>query len=391
MLSLTDAARRTATVVPDRKRYSRIPEVLPIPDLIELQRDSFRWFIDHGLRELFDEISPIQDFTGKVMELHFKAVRVRRAQVLRAGVPHPRPDLLQAALRGRRAAHQGDRRDPGAAGLHGRLPDHDRPGHVHHQRRRARRGQPAGPLAGRLLHRDRGPGHRPQPLQRQGHPEPRRLAGVRDRGPQPAVRQGRPQAQARGDQAAARRGLRVERGDDRAVLASVDTGEQPYIASTLEKDSTSTRQEALIEVYKKLRPGDPPTGDNAEKLVESLFFNFRRYDLGRVGRYKFNKKLDPIAERMGIELSRDAADHQPRGHRGHRRPAHRAQQRHRPAGRHRPPGQPPHPRQRRADPERVPRRPAAHGARGQGAHDDPGGRQGHPQRADQHPARSWRP
>ena len=58
--------------VPERKRYSRIPEVLPIPDLIELQRDSFRWFIEHGLRELLDEISPIQDFTGKVMELHFK-------------------------------------------------------------------------------------------------------------------------------------------------------------------------------------------------------------------------------------------------------------------------------------------------------------------------------
>jgi DNA-directed RNA polymerase subunit beta len=60
--------------------------------------------------------------------------------------------------------------------------------------------------------------------------------------------------------------------------------------------------EALIEVYKKLRPGDPPTGDNAEKLVESLFFNFRRYDLGRVGRYKFNKKLGPVADRMGVKL-----------------------------------------------------------------------------------------
>ena len=60
--------------------------------------------------------------------------------------------------------------------------------------------------------------------------------------------------------------------------------------------------EALIEVYKKLRPGDPPTGDNAEKLVESLFFNFRRYDLGRVGRYKLNKKLGAVADRMGIKL-----------------------------------------------------------------------------------------
>ena len=88
-----------------------------------------------------------------------------------------------------------------------------------------------------------------------------------------------------------------------SLFSKVDTGDVPYIASTLEKDSTNTRQEALIDVYKKLRPGDPPTGDNAEKLVESLFFNFRRYDLGRVGRYKFNKKLGPIAERMGIELS----------------------------------------------------------------------------------------
>nr|MBA2372869.1 DNA-directed RNA polymerase subunit beta [Chloroflexota bacterium] len=66
-----------------------------------------------------------------------------------------------------------------------------------------------------------------------------------------------------------------------------------------------TQAEALIEVYKKLRPGDPPTGDNARQLVESLFFNFRRYDLGRVGRYKFNKKLDPVSGRMGIELPRE--------------------------------------------------------------------------------------
>ena len=71
------------------------------------------------------------------------------------------------------------------------------------------------------------------------------------------------------------------------------------------RTSTKTQDEALIEVYKKLRPGDPPTGDNARQLVESLFFNFRRYDLGRVGRYKFNKKLDAVAARMGIELPRE--------------------------------------------------------------------------------------
>ena len=60
MLSL-DPAR--APFAPERKRYARIPEVLPIPNLIELQLESFRWFLQHGLRELFDEISQIQDFT----------------------------------------------------------------------------------------------------------------------------------------------------------------------------------------------------------------------------------------------------------------------------------------------------------------------------------------
>src|SRR5688500_2391672 len=88
-----------------------------------------------------------------------------------------------------------------------------------------------------------------------------------------------------------------------SLFSKVDNGEVSYIAATLERDNTTTRQEALIEVYKKLRPGDPPTGDNAEKLVDSLFFNFRRYDLGRVGRYKFNKKLNAVADRMGINLS----------------------------------------------------------------------------------------
>ena len=81
--------------------------------------------------------------------------------------------------------------------------------------------------------------------------------------------------------------------------------DHPYVASTLDKDLTKNQHEALIEVYKKLRPGDPPTGDNARQLVESLFFNFRRYDLGRVGRYKFNKKLDAVTRRMGIELQRE--------------------------------------------------------------------------------------
>ena len=328
MLSLTDASRRNATVVPERKRYSRIPEVLPIPDLIELQRDSFRWFIDHGLRELFDEISPIAGLHRQGDGAPLQGVRVRRAQVLRAGVPHPRPDLLQAALRERRAAHQGDGRDPGAAGLHGRLPDHDGPGHLHHQRRRARRGEPAGPLA----RASTTPRSRTRPRADRCYSAkviPNRGAWLEFETAARHLLYVKVDRKRKLEATKLLRAVGYESNEEMVSLFSrVDTGEVPYIASTLEKDSTNTRQEALIEVYKKLRPGDPPTGDNAEKLVESLFFNFRRYDLGRVGRYKFNKKLGPVAERMGIELLARPADHQPRGHRGHRGPAHRAQQRH---------------------------------------------------------------
>src|SRR4029077_16872976 len=92
----------------------------------------------------------------------------------------------------------------------------------------------------------------------------------------------------------------------RALYGASDSEpEHPSLGNTPDKDVTHPQQEALIEVYKKLRPGDPPTGDNARQLVESLFFNFRRYDLGRVGRYKFNKKLAGAAERMSIELPVD--------------------------------------------------------------------------------------
>src|SRR5256886_11439110 len=103
------------------------------------------------------------------------------------------------------------------------------------------------------------------------------------------------------------RAVGYENDDEiRALFGAIDLDpEHPFTANTLDKDLTKTQQEALIEVYKKLRPGDPPTGDNARQLVESLFFNFRRYDLGRVGRYKFNKKLDGVAGRMGIELPRE--------------------------------------------------------------------------------------
>ena len=229
-----------------------------VPNLIELQLESFHWFIDHGLRELFDEISPIQDFTGKVMELQLPGLRVRGAQVLRAGVPHPRPDLLQAALRGGRAAHQGDRRDPEPAGLHGRLPVHDRAGHVHHQRRRARRGQPARPLAGRLLHRRRGPGHRAASC---SAPRSSRTAAPgsssRPAHATSCTSRSTASASSRRPSCCAPSATRPTRRCVAPVHRDRHRPEHPYIASTLEKDSTNDPQRGAHRGLQEAAPRRP--------------------------------------------------------------------------------------------------------------------------------------
>ena len=76
----------------------------------------------------------------------------------------------------------------------------------------------------------------------------------------------------------------------------------PYISSTLRADPTSNRLEALVEIYRMMRPGEPPTKDSAEQLFQNLFFNNERYDLSEVGRMKFNRrlKIDESKESPGI-------------------------------------------------------------------------------------------
>src|SRR5207253_3221988 len=84
-------------------------------------------------------------------------------------------------------------------------------------------------------------------------------------------------------------------GDDERLLemfqAANDNPDHNYVKSTIDKDGTHSQEEAVIEFYRRLRPGDPPTKDNAESLLNSLLFNPRRYDLAKVGRYKLNKRL----------------------------------------------------------------------------------------------------
>lgn len=85
-------------------------------------------------------------------------------------------------------------------------------------------------------------------------------------------------------------------------------GEEPKIMATLEKDPTDSYEEGLIEIYKKIRPGEPPTVDSSQQLLNNMFYDPKRYDLAHVGRYKFNKKLLLKNRVSGYILAEDVAD-----------------------------------------------------------------------------------
>ena len=163
------------------------------------------------------------------------------------------------------------------------------------------------------------------------------------------------------------------------------------IQLTEEKDNTQGPDDALLDIYRKLRPGEPPTREAALTLLKNYYFNPKRYDLAKVGRYKINKKLglleafdqqtltiaDIVATikyivalhdgKTEVEAPIGTLEHQPR--------------------RHRPLRQPPDADRRRADPEPAAHRPGPDGAGGPRADDDPGRRGDHAAVADQHPAR----
>jgi DNA-directed RNA polymerase subunit beta len=303
MLSPTESAPSAAVAA--RKRYARIPEVLPIPNLIELQLDSFAWFIDKGLRELFDEISPIKDFTGKVMELQFLdyefgAPKYSEQECRTKDLTFSKPLYVNVELLiketgeiQRQRVYMGDypwMTDQGTFVINGAervvVSQLVRSPGVYYS-------EVEDPTSGRMLFSAKVIPNRGAWLEFETNNKDQLWVKV-DRKRKIAA-------------TTLLRAVGYEQNDEiTGLFTTIDTDiEHPYISQTLDKDVTHTQHEALIEVYKKLRPGDPPTGDNARQLVESLFFNFRRYDLGRVGRYKFNKKLDAVAARMGTELPRE--------------------------------------------------------------------------------------
>jgi DNA-directed RNA polymerase subunit beta len=307
----------SASATGGRKFYSRIPEILEIPNLIDLQTNSFAAFVGPEwipgatplpkgtktfLAELLEEISPIRDFTGKRLELNFldyefKDEKVTEDDARAKDLTYARPLMVNAELKvletgeiRRQQIYMGDfpwMTTQGTFIINGAervvVSQLVRSPGVFYT-------DTVDPVSGRGLWSAKVIPNRGAWLEFETSGKDQLYVKV-DRKRKIAA-------------TSLLRAVGYETNDEIAGLFSrlPSNPEHPYLANTLEKDGTATRSEALVEVYKRLRPGDPPTRDNARTLVENLFFNGRRYDLGRVGRYKFTQRLSETAERMGIEL-----------------------------------------------------------------------------------------
>ncbi|RLC79240.1 MAG: DNA-directed RNA polymerase subunit beta, partial [Chloroflexi bacterium] len=273
-----------------KKNYARIRDVLPLPGLIEVQLNSYKWFQEKGLRELFDEISPIQSF-NKTLELHFLDYEFGK----------PKYTVEECRLR--------DLTYAAPLWVKVRLVNHET-GEIQEQRiffgdfpLMTERGTFIVNGAERVVVSQliRSPGVYFT------------LEEDRATGRQLCYAKLIPNRGAWLEFETSKRdviAVKVERrrkmpvtillravgyGTDEELIElfeAVDTmPDHPYIKATIEKDPSRSTEEALIEFYRRMRPGDPPTVENARNYLTALFFNPRRYDLSRVGRYKLNKRL----------------------------------------------------------------------------------------------------
>ena len=294
----------------DRRTYSRIPTVLEMPNLVQVQVESFNWFVETGLRELLEEISPIGDNHRK-MELEISEPRFDPAWTRMPNGPEKERaktdirvcenycrerDLTFAAplrISARLLLREtGEIKETGSEGIFlGDFPMMTTDGTfiingaervvvsqlvrspgVYFERT-------IDPTSGKFLSTAKLIPSRGAWLEFET--SNRDILSVKvDRKRKMPV-------------SILLRAIGIESNDELIDLFSdVDTNpDRRFVATTVDKESTTTREEALIELYRRLRPGDPPTRENATTTLENLFFNERRYDLARVGRYKLNERL----------------------------------------------------------------------------------------------------
>ncbi|PEC48329.1 DNA-directed RNA polymerase subunit beta [Bacillus sp. AFS077874] len=266
-----------------RRSYARISEVLELPNLIEIQTASYQWFLDEGLREMFQDISPIEDFTGN-LSLEFIDYSLGEPKYVveeskERDVNYAAPLRVKVRLLNKETGEvkeqdvfMGDfplMTDTGTFIINGaervivsqlvRSPSVYYSGKID---KNGKKGYTATviPNRGAWLEYET---------------DAKDVVYVRiDRTRKLPV-------------TVLLRSLGF--GTDQEILDLL--GENEYLRNTLEKDNTDSTEKALLEIYERLRPGEPPTVENAKNLLITRFFDPKRYDLASVGRYKINKKL----------------------------------------------------------------------------------------------------
>ncbi|MDQ2713547.1 MAG: DNA-directed RNA polymerase subunit beta [Chloroflexota bacterium] len=296
-----------AVAHPERVSFARIPDIRPMPGLIQIQLESFEWFKQEGLRELFEEISPIEDFTGKNLSLEF----------IVPPEPFGKPKYGEDECRDRDATYAAPltvkarlvNKETGEIiekdVFMGDFPLMTKQGTfiINGVERVVVSQLVRSPgvyftvdedaTTGRKLYAAKLIPNRGAWLEFETSNKNLLTVKIDRKRKLPITTLLRAIASLAKDQWHAED---LNLTTDQGLLdafSGVDVNPNVrYVQATLDRDPVKREEEALLELYKKLRPGDPATIDNARSLVKNLFFNPRRYDLGSVGRYKLNRKLD---------------------------------------------------------------------------------------------------
>jgi len=286
-----------------RMSYSRQKEVLDMPNLIEVQKDSYQWFLDEGLKEVFDDISPIADYNGRI-NLSFIDFKLCEDEVKYSIEECKERDATYAApLKVRVMLHN---KESGDITTHeifmGDLPLMTKTGtFVINGAERV--------IVSQLV---RSPGIY-YDIQKDKYGKiflyssqviPNRGAWLEYETDANNIFYVKVDRNKKVPVTVLIRALGF--GSNAEIIDMF--GEEPKLLATMEKDTSTNVQEGLLELYKKLRPGEPLSVDSAESLISGMFFDPRRYDLARVGRYKFNKKLSFRNRIAGHILAEDVID-----------------------------------------------------------------------------------
>jgi DNA-directed RNA polymerase subunit beta len=278
-------------IVPSRQRvsFSKIPEVLPLPDLVGIQKASFDWLLREGIGEVLQEISPIEDFTETYqlvfMEHQFRDVKHSVEECKDKDMTYSAPLFVQAAFINKETGEIKEQEV-----FMGDFPMMtDKGTFIINGTERV--------VVSQLV---RSPGvYFSRELDKTSDKDIFVAKVIPSRGAWLEFEVDKRDTV----------GVRIDRKRRQNVTVLLKAlgwsaeeiielfGGAHSIQATLDRDHFATTEEALEDIYRKLRPGEPPTADSARTLLENLFFNPKRYDLARVGRYKVAKKLgtaDPI-------------------------------------------------------------------------------------------------